>query len=572
MSEPVTIVKISQPLCALDFGVAPCTATGDQCYKTRATCKDLANYDQSATLDLYFAEGHVADMGVPGLPYVFPGLVSVSTTATKINVGGMLRDAKGLGTRANCKIVIKDFTHTDRLVDPYADARGIDVLSGNFGSFWTLWMARNRYRQNIVLTIYEGFAGQTLAQMTSRKLFWESITRGAGEVQIDGKDILARLEERKAQAPAASTGTLSLGISATSTSLSVENADIADYPASGEIRINDEVISYGSRSVVGGVIVFSPLARGVEGTEASEHDEGDAVQECLRLSGPGWQVLQTLMRDYGGIDPSWINTSSWQTVWENWRSFHNLSHFITEPTAVVELVAGLCRDCLVFVWWDERTSLVEMAPLAGTEVEPPLINERANIVAGSFGLREMPEERLTEVVTHFDLKRPAEELDDEKNYAKQQVNKNAAAQAAHGQPSIRTVYAYWLPTRTLAFFLSSRLLALCEDNPSEATFTLAAKDRQYWVGDTVRISHTMDRDPSGTLQLQTWLITSATDLHNNGMIKYKARNVTALGKVNLIMQAGAADYDPAVGLPEVNCYIGDSAGMLGANTEAARIA
>ena len=72
--EIVQIVEIVQPLCVNTFGVSPCTATGEKCYNTRSTCKDVPNYNGSGSLSLYFAKGNVADRGVTGADYIFPYL------------------------------------------------------------------------------------------------------------------------------------------------------------------------------------------------------------------------------------------------------------------------------------------------------------------------------------------------------------------------------------------------------------------------------------------------------------------------------------------------------------------
>ncbi len=143
--EPIQIVEILQPLCENQFGVSPCTATGTadtKCYNTRATCQDTANFALGTPLSLYFTKAQflpilqegarqpdnpddwVVDTGFwndagewydtavwfdtgeeqlnPFDPvnstmpdYIFPALVSVSTSPTKINLAGASRDSKG---------------------------------------------------------------------------------------------------------------------------------------------------------------------------------------------------------------------------------------------------------------------------------------------------------------------------------------------------------------------------------------------------------------------------------------------------------------------------------------------
>ena len=143
--EPVQIVEILQPLCENVFGVSPCTATGTadtKCYNTRATCQDTANFALGMPLSLYFTKGH-APSDLLGLDYVFPSLVSVSTSPTRANLAGANIDAKGIGNRAVCTIRFKDFQHTDRIVDPYVSGRSWNPLDADRGSFWSRWLARN---------------------------------------------------------------------------------------------------------------------------------------------------------------------------------------------------------------------------------------------------------------------------------------------------------------------------------------------------------------------------------------------------------------------------------------------
>jgi len=251
--EPIQLVEILQPLCENVFGSSPCTATGTadtKCYNTRATCQDPANYALGTPLSLFFSSGKVGAQSVSGASYIFPSLVSVSTSPTKVNLAGASRNAKGLGNRAVCTIRFKDHQHSDRVVDPYVDGRSWDPLSRERGSFWSRWIARNKYRTNIQVKVYEGYAGQTLAQMTQRLYIMTSITKqnSAGQVTMQCKDVLTRLEERQAQVPAASPGVLYADITSGDTSFEVANAVEADYEASGTLRIGDELMTYTARA------------------------------------------------------------------------------------------------------------------------------------------------------------------------------------------------------------------------------------------------------------------------------------------------------------------------------------
>lgn len=237
--EPVQIVEIVQPLCSRTFGVAPCTATGTvdtKCYNTRATCRDTPNFLLGTPLSLYFSSGKFGELRVKKNSadtaniYIIPSLLEVSTTPIKINLSGADPDAGGLGNRAVCNVKFIDHPHTDRIVDPYILGRTFTPM--NSGSFWTKWMIRNKYRQNIIIKVYEGYIGQALDDMVKRTYFLQSVQGpdSDGRVTVQGKDIIAKLEERKSQAPVASPGKLGSDITEVQTSFDVIGAITSDYP------------------------------------------------------------------------------------------------------------------------------------------------------------------------------------------------------------------------------------------------------------------------------------------------------------------------------------------------------
>ncbi len=121
--------------------------------------------------------------------------------------------------------------------------------------------------------VYEGYAGQDLSEMSVRLYFVNSISNqnSAGDITLQCKDVLARIEERQAQAPVASPGVLFADITDADTSFEVANAVLADYDASGTLRIGDEVMTYTSRATTSNGVTFSGMVRGTDNTEADEH-------------------------------------------------------------------------------------------------------------------------------------------------------------------------------------------------------------------------------------------------------------------------------------------------------------
>ncbi len=572
--EVVQIVEIVQPLCALTFGNAPCTATGEKCYNTRATCEDTANYDGSSTLSLFFAKGRVAEMGVKGVPYIIPSLVSVSTAPTRINLTGANPDAQGLGNRAVASIEFKDHPHTDRRVDPYVSERAWDPYLR--GSFWSKWLVRNKFRQNIEVRVYEGYADQKLSQMTKRSYFLQSVSGpdSSGSFSIEAKDILARIEDRKAQCPVASPGELFADLDATTVSFVVANAVLADYGANGTLRINDELMTYTSRATEGTGLRFSGVTRGTEGTEASEHSAEDTVQQCVRFTDARLDdIANTLLGTYGGIDASYLDTVNWASEVDDYLSLYRFSTVISEPTSVSELISELQVSGAFYMFWDERDALVKFKAIRGIEADLPLLSDRENIVADSFDIREKPRERASQVWVYYGHKNFVDPIEEASSYKFISIFANLESESddQYGEPSIRKVFSRWITTGAIADSTASKISVRYSEVPSEVVFRMDAKDRATWVGDQRRMTHYRDVDKHGNRRVRNWTIVSAEEVVPGEMVEYVAEDTTLYGRISKILANGSADYDPLTAVSG-GAYIGDANGLLSDGTNCARIA
>ena len=575
--EPIQIVEIKQPLCANVFGVSPCTATGTgdtKCYNTRATCQDTANYALGTPLSFYFGKGRPGEQGLAS--YIIPSLVSVSTSPTRVNLASANPDAQGLGNRALCTITFQDHAHTDRLVDPYLSGRSWNPLNADRGSFWTRWLVRNKYRQNIIIVVYEGYVGQTLAAMTSRQYFLSEVVGpdSSGRVTIRGKDILARIEERKAQAPVASPGELYADIDASVTSFEVAGAVEADYDASGTLIIGDEIMTYTARATSTNGITFSGVTRGTDNTVADSHSAEDAVQQCLRYSDETPDdVLNDLLSVYGGIDSSYLDTSGWATEVDTYLSLYRVNALITSPTSVFKLVSDLQEQMLFFVWWDERTRLVKLKAIRGIDIEPDTITDATNIISGSIAFTEKPRERASQVWVYFGQNDFTTKPDDAEAFSNAYIIANLESETdeLYGEPSIRKIFAYFLTSSQLAANTASKIITRYVDVPSEVKFRMDAKDRTYWIGDTFYLSHYLDVDQYGARRLRQWTIVSAEEVVPGEVVEYICEDTTLYGRVHYIMASGAADYPGYDSAPFKNCYIGNSSGLLSDGQEAGKI-
>lgn len=574
--EPVQFVEIRQPLCSRTFGVAPCMATGtadQKCYNTRKSCRDPANFALGTPMALVFSRGGVAEQGVTGASYVFPALLSVTTAPTRINLAGSNPDAKGIGNRAVCTVTLADFQHTDRLVDPYVAGRSWNPLAADRGTFWTRWLARNPYRQNIEMVVYDGYAGQALSAMVKRTYFLQDANLSGDKMTITGKDVLARVEDRKAQAPLASPGVLQTDIGFAATSFEATNAVLADYPATGTLRIGNECMTYTGRATTANGVTFTGVSRGTDNTTAEDHSAEDGIQLCLRWHRtPLVDVYEELLSDFSGVATAWLDLAGWHVEADSYLSFYDLTGLVTEPTAVVDLLSEIQIQTVSYLWWDERVALVKLKAVRGIEELPPLLTDAAHIIEDAFSISEKPRERASQVWVSWGQVDPTKGVEDIGNYTATSVFADIGSEAdiKYGEPSIRKVFARFLPSGAQADTTASKIITRYVETPSEVQFAMDAKDRAYWVGDTVQISHWRDVDVFGARRIRTWTIVSAEETLPGEVVQYGAEDTTLSGRIAFVMAAGAAGY-PGSSAPFKNAYIGDAAGLLSDGTNCARI-
>src|SRR5699024_2451467 len=336
MREPVTYIEIDQDFCTRTYGVLPCEAgigvTGsDKCYNTLVTCQDPDNYQRGKLTLRFTADGITPAPGVYGIPSVH----SVSTAPTVINPGGGGKRSGPLGQRASLRVVINDHPSSDNLVDPYVEDRGYDPVER--GTYWTKWLARNPYYNNREIRVLDGFVGQSLSEMTSRTYLIDRIDGPDqnGRVTITAKDVLRLADDDKALVPNPSPGELTSDIDKDSniSTLDVTGANTSNYPASGAIRINREVMRYTGRAMSGSNLRFSGVTRATDGTERVSHRAGDRVQQCFRYTNKRADALAyEWLTQYARVPTQFIDYASWQQEADLWLGQFEMDSLITEPT------------------------------------------------------------------------------------------------------------------------------------------------------------------------------------------------------------------------------------------------
>jgi len=550
-ARPVEIVEIIQPLCSRTFGVSPCNATGDACWNTDRTCKFLSALDLSKSLTLRFVNDDIyewqdnntnlltengntltTEADDPFLiDYIYqpalaiPAMQNYQTAPTVLNVASGSRNKSPLGYRAVSNVRIKDFPWNDVGTDPYVSTRAYDP--DQIGSFWSKWLARNPYHIGYTLNIYEGLIGQPLSAMTQREYVIEKIDAGRNGVSITAKDILRKITDTNLTAPYLSRGELASNITNVATAMTVAGATLSDYPATGYVRINSEVIQYAERyETTGGNIYFDGLTRGLAGTTAAAQSQNDRVQRVIYYNAtPFHEILYDLLVNWGGIPAKYINFADWATAKTTYRPDYNFTAWITDPDKIEELLAEVCLQAVSNLWWDERVQKILMEPVR-PQPSPTLLNDDDAIVAGSFSIEEKPEERASQTHVYYLQRTPIPSVTEKSNYSRVSVYIDVLKQVQYGgEPQIRELFCRFISTQAIANSLAQTYLDRFSDVRKEITFDLSAKDAvNIWTGSVVQIRHYLDVDFTGAPRDGEWLITSAEVARNGLTYRFTAED------------------------------------------------
>jgi hypothetical protein len=557
--EPIQIVEIVQPLCSREFGVGACEAVGIKCFNTDRTCKFITALDltdqvlmrfvspaanRNAAADFRLTGNLLTENGeelltedddpiqLQGFSFdvapldpstAIPALLDVDTAPTVLNVSGGDDNMSPLGIRAVANVMIKDFPFNDVGFDPYLSDRTYDPLTQ--GSFWTKWLARNPFHVGYILNVYDGYFGQTLDEMTKREYSIEKIDASRSQVRITAKDILRKVTDNEVTAPRLSPGALAGDVAIGATSLLVAGAALDDYPASGRIRINDEIIQYTGRATSGSNINFTGLTRGVLNTVAAAHQQFDRVQRVLSyVNTPFSDIIYDLLVEWGGIDPVYITKADWDAEYSDFRLLYSFTGHLADPIPVQQLVGELTQQALSYIWWDERIQKIRLR--AERPVPAPVdISEDGDIVADSFTIQEIPKDRASQVYVYYGLRNPVLNPRDKFSYAQGEVVIDAEAERQYGETKIKELFCRWVNTSVIASALANSYILRFRDVRKHVTFTLTAKDiDNLWTGDVASISHFMYVNADGSNRVANWLVTSAETLDQGGTYRFVAED------------------------------------------------
>jgi len=568
---PAILVEMDLDECALTYGIAPCTASagsGNECINSRQTCQDTANFDNTSTKTLQFSS-----VLIPGEPYLHC-VESATLAPTVINPN------KGLGQRASIRIMVNDFPHHDRGIDPYIANRSYDATAQ--GSYWTKFQARQRHFAGRPLRIKSGYIADPFnaSDFQTRNYIIDSISGpdAAGRFTIGAKDVLKLADDKRAQAPIPTTGVLVADITDVATSLTVTSGTESEYTAEGDyLRIGEEVIQspVANRSSN----VFSNLTRGAFNTTAEAHELGDGVQSCKYLNAVNVvDLVEDLLENYASVPTAYIVDADWDAERDNYYSSAVINTVISKPTGVTELVNQLAKQFFFQIWWNEIDQEIIFHPIVPPRNVAVIneFNDDQHLIDKSVVLAANEESRLTRVLVYYNPSNPID-IDDPENYQGIYVIIEADAESAAEYNDIRqeVILAHFVDSEALAVQVGGRLLNRFRNVPRMLNFKLDTKDATDWTGNYIDINSARIVGEGGANKVTRFQVTSVQEVTAplpGTVYQYKAIELNFTGNYGYIGPNTLGEYSAEDDADRANyAFISPATGIFADLTTAYRI-
>jgi hypothetical protein len=561
--EPSSVVEIIQPRCVNVYGSSPCTATGTpKCYNTYSTCTDKGNYNGTGSIAWRFTmdNTYVEDFGDFSDPdniktNGIPSLASVSTVANKINPGAVRDGDSPFGVTGKININFNEIEWDDHVGDPYlADRPGyvankmLPVKAG----YWQLFNARNELLNDINVVVYDGYHGQPLSERRQRLAFLENVNGPSsdGGVTVTAVDPLKVVNDDKTQYPPVSDISLAVDITIDQTSGVQVFGDSGDLDrvlgddGTKLIELGDEVIQYTGYADDGSnLYTLSGVTRAVFG-EADNHSIDDKMQRCANfVNSKPWVVAETLLTYETRIPASFVPTAAWEAECSRYIPSSRVNRLLHSPTGVRKLVGELSQQCLFYIWWEAYDSEIKLLTIRPPSEAVYTLTDDANII-DSVAVTAKSEERLTQVVVYY-AKIDQLGKDEEDNFRRKYRAIDTDVEGAGISPIIKTVFAEWITSRSMAAQLAVRLLLRYKKTPRFLKIQIDAKDREISVGDLADVFTRYLVTTEGAIDTKRFQVISAQEIAAGHLYVLDLQTYEYIGRFGQYMADGSPVYASA---------------------------
>ena len=427
--EPVDLVEID--LDWITSATSAINADGTPCYDTPSTCDDPA-----ATIGTRTRRYHTtSQQPLRGLAS-YAAVESVSLGTETMQIGD------GLSQFGQATVQLRDWDDADQLEDPHWSSRTYPRLA----SYWRRLIARNPYVQGRAMRIRRGYRSDGRYDAVNFKTYTyliRSLTGPRGSrVTLVGCSPLQLINLNKAQVPAPTAWRLATDIddSQTTATLATDTYDDGSDPATGFVRVNDEVCTF-SRS--GATL---SLTRGQRGTTASQHGANDSIQLCLRYQSQSVDAILDDLLTLAGVDAAYIPAAEWSAEVDRWMpGFTVTDVLISEPTDVLDLVREVLAIVAGVMWWDAEAAALQL------RIIRPALGQFAATWSDSRQIMQQIDrqvdirDRISRADVLMDLRTPVADAEMAISYRLRLIGRSSGAGATeHGSEQVRIYASRWL--------------------------------------------------------------------------------------------------------------------------------
>jgi len=454
----------------------------DKCFNSWATCQDTDNYLAADKVISFCTPASIIPDGC------IPLLDRVRGDS------GQLDPENSLGKRGQITVDVTDAPHDDTGIDPYVDERTYSAIER--GTFWPRFRARFPFYQGRKLEWYQGYYPFSRANAKKRTYIMEDL-RGwgrSGKITIVAKDPLKLADDKRAQWPLPSTGTLNTTMTAVSvhTTLDILTStateyDLEDYESVGVILIGSECIQYTGTTAITDGVQLTGVARGPIGqyeTVAAAHAIGAAVQKCAYFAAMKVpKVFQILLERGGNVPAAYITYATWEAEYDTWMGGFTVTRLICKPEGVTTIIKELIPQSNTWaLWFDNEAEQIRyqvVRPLDYDELIETLSDDD-HIIAGSLAAQDDDSRLLNQILIQYNQIDPTKDAKDGTNYREGFVSLDVGSQSPreHNQVFSNQINGRWHPSsnRIELIAIADRLLQARSAVPIRVEFEVDRKD------------------------------------------------------------------------------------------------
>ncbi|KAK3608776.1 hypothetical protein CHS0354_006817 [Potamilus streckersoni] len=460
----ITFVRLETDSCTNTFGTLPCTASGEPCYNTPGTCRDIAGLT-AGTRDYYFVRYDLPPGNFPPLldgKTVINLLESVSDKTTVT-----LRPEFDLGVRAGLTLSFTDRNGYDGYDDPYARPAA--------GSFWGRFLARNEYYRKRPLWVITADNSSGTWEYITAGYLTENITREGTGIKITAKDPLTALDKKipaeklktklTADLPAGNHNTPQDG-SILSSYVTVPAESTQGFPDTGHIRIDDEIFRYTGKTAS----AFTGCYHILRGGTGAAHDRDTDITPCTLLSGHPADVICDILASAGDLSGYWSRADFEKE--KGWGSYPPVSAVIAEPVKASELINELLAVCPLQMFWDEESQKIMLQAVTPARLNflPYIIDDGA--ASGEVKITD-PSDVQPAAGVHYNLRQWTDSPDDADSYENLYLIQDTSDPKAEGTNILKSRWLNGSSELTMSG-ICTRLLRRADKNRRTAVFQASA--------------------------------------------------------------------------------------------------